>query len=380
MFAYLERPKAVSSIPPRDVGSFAPQKLLFRQAQLKQRDGGSKRGVRVERLKSHPVSLVEVIRARAVIGRFLKPTPLIRYEGLSQVIGADVYAKHENHNPSGSFKIRGGVNLLHHLKSQGAAGVVTFSTGNHGLSIATASAWLGLPAVVVVPEASNPAKTRAIREAGAELIEAGRTFEEAGAVVEDLCARRGYYYAHPANEPHLINGVGTGFLEVIEELPDVDVAIVPIGAGSEAAAAVTTLHAIRPEIEILAVQAASSPAAFLSWEAREILSAPNKTFAGGFATGQAYELPFSIYRDGLAGFVTLSEEELYSGIGLAFYYTHNMLEAAGASTLMAAVKIRDRLKGKRVVLQMSGCNASPDEVSRAVTRPEFSRGYEDACD
>lgn len=325
----------------------------------------------------HPVSLVEVIRARSIIGRFLKPTPLIRYAGLSQVVGADVYVKHENHNPSGSFKIRGGVNLLHHLNSQSVPGVVTFSTGNHGLSIASASMWLGLPAVVVVPQASNPAKIRAIRETGAELIEAGRTFEEAGAVVEELCAQRGYYYAHPANEPHLINGVGTGFLEVIEDLPDVDIVVIPIGAGSEAAAAITTLHAIRPEIEVLAVQAARSPAAFMSWEAKKIMSAPNETFAGGFATGQAYELPFSIYRDGLAGFITLSEDELHSGISLAFYYTHNMVEGAGASTVMAALKIRDRLKGKRVVLQMSGCNASADEVSKAVARPEFSRGYED---
>jgi len=322
----------------------------------------------------HPVSLLETIRARAVVGRFLKPTPLIRYEGLSRAIGADVYVKHENHNPTGAFKIRGGVNLLHHVAEQGAPGVITFSTGNHGLSIATASAWMGVPAVIVVPEGTNPAKTRAIKETGAELIEAGRTFEEAGAVVEELRAKRGLHYAHPANEPHLINGVGTEFLEVVEDLPDVDAVIVPIGAGSEAAAAVTTLHSIEPSIDIYAVQAASSSAAYLSWKQGKLVSAPNETFAGGFATGQAYELPFSIYKDELAGFVTLSEDELYSAIGLALFYTHNLAEGAGAASLMAAVRLRDQLRGRRVVLQMSGCNASAEEIERAVKRPELSGG------
>ncbi len=217
--------------------------------------------------KDYPVSLLETIRAREVVSRFLKPTPLTRYAGLSHAIGAEVYVKHENHNPTGSFKIRGGVNLLHHLASQRVAGVITFSTGNHGISIATAAAWMGLPAVIVVPEGSNPSKVRAIKETGAELVEAGRTFEEAGAAVEELSAKRGLYYAHPADEPHLVNGVGTEFLELIEQLPDVDAVVLPVGAGSEAAAAVTTLHSIRPGIELYAVQATSSPAAYRSWKA-----------------------------------------------------------------------------------------------------------------
>jgi threonine dehydratase len=321
-----------------------------------------------------PVSLIESIRARAVVTRFLRPTALRHYEGISRVLGAEIHVKHENHNPTGSFKIRGGVNLMHHLAARDTAGVITFSTGNHGLSIATAAAWMGIPAVIVVPEGSNPAKTRAIRETGAELVEAGSTFEAAGAVVEELSEARGLYYAHPANEPHLINGVGTEFLEVLEELPDVDAVVLPIGAGSEVAAAVTVLLSVRPEIEIYAVQASSSPAAYLSWKSGGIVSAVNATFAGGFATGQAYELPFSIYKDKLAGFVTLSESELHSGIAAGFFHTHNLAEGAGASTLMAAAALRDQLRGKRVVLQMSGCNASPEEIARAVDCPEFTAG------
>ena len=326
--------------------------------------------------KNYPISIAEVVRARPIVTRYLKPTQLIRYEGLSGDIGAEIWIKHENHNPTGSFKIRGGVNLLHHLNRGNVSGVITFSTGNHGLSIATAAAWLGLDAVVVVPEHNNPAKNRAIRETGAELIEAGQTFEDAAVTVERLCAERGLYYAHPADEPHLINGVGTEFMEIIEELPDIDAMIVPVGAGSEAAAAITALRAFRPHVEIIGVQAERSSAAYRSWKKGEILSADNTTFAGGFATGKAYETPFAIYGKGLNDFVLLTEDEIYESIGMAFHYTHNIAEGAGASTLMAAIKQRDHLKGKKVVLQMSGCNASAEEIFNAVSYPAFVRGYE----
>ncbi|UCC48299.1 MAG: pyridoxal-phosphate dependent enzyme, partial [Gemmatimonadota bacterium] len=137
----------------------------------------------MEELKRHRISIAEVIQSRGVVGRFIKPTQLIYYEGLSKLIGAAVYVKHENHNPTGTFKIRGGVNLMSHLRDKGVTGVITFSTGNHGLSIATSAKWFGLSAVVVVPENNNPAKNRAIRESGAELVEAGKTFEEASQAV-----------------------------------------------------------------------------------------------------------------------------------------------------------------------------------------------------
>lgn len=330
----------------------------------------------MEELKHYPISVAEVVRARAVVGRFVKPTQLTYYEGLSTLIGAAVYVKHENHNPTGTFKIRGGVNLMSQLKEKGLTGVITFSTGNHGLSIATSAKWFGLSAVVVVPQKNNPAKNRAIRECGAELVEAGKTFEEASQAVEEIRQRHELYYAHPADEPLLINGVGTGFLEIIEDLPDLDVMIVPLGAGSEAAAAITTLRVQRPGVTIIAVQAESSPAAYRSWSEKRICHAPNKTFAGGFATGKAYEVPFAIYKDGLDDFVLLTEDEIYESIGAAFYYTHNLAEGAGAATIAAAFKLRERLRGKTVVLQMSGCNASPEEILEASRRSTFQRGYE----
>jgi threonine dehydratase len=326
-------------------------------------------------VKGYPVSVAEVVRARGIVGQYVRASQLTYYEGLSRAIGAEVYVKHENHNPTGTFKIRGGVNLMHHLKRAGVPGVITYSTGNHGLSIATAAKWLGMQATIVVPEGANPVKMRAIREAGAELIEAGATFEDCAATVERLCQERSLHYAHPANEPHLINGVGTGFLEVVEALPDIEVMFIPIGAGSEVAGGITTLRALRPSAQIIAVQAQASPAAYESWKQKRICQAPNKSFAGGFATGQAYELPFSIYRDGLDDFIVLTEDELRDGMGAAIYYTHNLAEGAGAATIAAAWKVRDRLQGKKVALQMSGGNASAAEVVEATQRETFAKGF-----
>lgn len=325
--------------------------------------------------KKYPISYTEVLKARSVVYDHLTPTCLTRYDNLSSLIGAEIFVKHENHNPTGSFKVRGGVNLMHHLKVAGTNGVITFSTGNHGLSIAQSAAWFGVEAIIVVPENNNPVKNRSIKSTGATLIEVGKTFEEASTVVDELSVKDNLYCAHPANEPHLINGVGTEFIEIIEALPTLDVVILPIGAGSEVAAATVVLKTINPNIQLFAVQAECSSAAFKSWKSGKILSSENATFAGGFATGIAYEIPFEIYKTNLTDFVVLSEEEIYEGVSLAGYYTHNYLEGAGASTIMAAIKLKEQLKGKKVALQFSGCNASPDEINAAYSRQSFTEGW-----
>lgn len=325
--------------------------------------------------KEYPVSLAEVIKAQKAVYEYLIPTQLIRYEGLSFLLKADVYVKHENQNPTGTFKIRGGINLMHHLKSVGTKGVITFSTGNHGLSVATSASLFGINATIVVPENNNESKNRKIRDTGAELMEAGKTFEEASKFVEQIVKERNLYYVHPANEPHLINGVGTEFLEIFEKQPNIDALIVPIGAGSEAAAAVTVLKAVNPNIKIYAVQAENSPAAYLSWKSGVISSAENTTFAGGFATGVGYEAPFEIYKDNLEDFVLLSEEEIYQGIAMAGYYTQNLVEGAGGATIAAAIKLKDKLKGKKVVLQFSGCNESSEVIQKAYDLPSFKTGH-----
>ncbi|MDF3001817.1 MAG: serine/threonine dehydratase [Bacillota bacterium] len=306
--------------------------------------------------KEYPISLKEAIRSEQVVYQFIRPTPLYHYQNLSNMVGADIYIKHENHLPGGTFKIRGGLNLMSHLKQQNVRGVITFTTGNHGISIATAAKLTGIEATIVVPKGNNPEKNQLIKDTGAILVEAGENFDQAAEFGSQIQKERGLYYIHAANEPHLINGVGTEFIEIIRELPDLDAIILPIGGGSELAAAVTVLKTINPDIEIFAVQAEASKAAYLSWKSGEMIQAPNHTYAGGFATGSAYEVTFGIYKDQLADFILLSEDEVLEGVFQALSKTHNLAEGAGASTIMAAMKLKDKLRGKKVVLQMSGCN------------------------
>ncbi len=316
--------------------------------------------------KDIPVSLEEILKAEKVVYQHLIPTQLCYYQNLSDLTGSQIYIKHENHQPGGSFKIRGGVNIMHHLSRENIAGVITFSTGNHGISIATSAKLYGIPATIVVPKNNNPEKNDLIKSTGATLIEAGNNFEEAAKAGVEIQEKRNLHYIHAANEPHLINGVGTEFLEILRDLPNIDAIILPIGGGSELAAAVTVFKTIKPQVEIYAVQAAASQAACQSWKAGKIIKAPNATFAGGFATGEAFELPFSIYRDKVDDFILLSEDELREGIRLSLQFTHNLAEAAGASTIQAALKLKNRLKGKNVVLQMSGANETLEIIRTAL--------------
>ncbi|MGP9591363.1 pyridoxal-phosphate dependent enzyme, partial [Halomonas sp. AOP42-B2-16] len=205
-------------------------------------------------------------------------------------------------------------------------------------------------------------------------IEAGRNFDESSQVVSEISSSKGYYYVHPANEPHVVNGVGTEFLEIIEHLPEVDAVILPLGGGSEVASAVTTLKSIESKIRVYAVQAELSCAAYKSWREGRIIESENKTFAGGFATGTAYDTTFSIYKNALEDFVLLSEIDILQGIALAAYYTKNLVEGAGSSTIMAAWKLREQLAGKKVVLQFSGANASSEELKRACELSCFTDG------
>lgn len=317
---------------------------------------------------SNSVTIEGVHEAEEIVYQYMQPSQLLHYQNLSELFGAKIYVKHENQNMGGSFKIRGGINIMHHLKKEEVPGVITFSTGNHGISVAKSAQLFDLEAIIVVPKNNSPEKNQLIKDAGATLVEAGDNFEEAAAYGQKLQKENQYRFIHAANEPHLIHGVGTEFTEILRQLPDIDVIILPIGGGSELAAAVTVFKALKPSVEIYAVQAEASQAAYLSWKQGEITQAENKTFAGGFATGSGFELTFDIYKNHLTDFILLSEEELMEGIACAFTYTHNVAEGAGGSTLIACRKIADRIEGKNVVLQMSGANESADRYLLALNK------------
>lgn len=304
------------------------------------------------------VSLKEIVRARSVIYRYLKPTPLIHYGPLSEITGFQAYIKHENHNPTGAFKIRGGLNLIASLsREEKERGVITATRGNHGQSIAMASQIFGIPCTILVPYGNNPEKNRAMRGFGAELVEYGRDFDEARQRAEEIREERGLRYVHPGNEPLLINGVGTYSLEIFEELPDVDVIIAPIGGGSGACGAITVARALNPRVRVIGVQAEKAPSVYLSWkEGRIVETESADTFADGLATRIPFEMTFNIIRGGISDIVTVSEEEIRAGIRLLLETTHNLAEGAGAAPLAASLNMRDQLRGKKVVIILSGGN------------------------
>ena len=305
----------------------------------------------------------DVLLARQRIAPFLQPTPLFTHPALSELVGTEVWVKHENHQPVGAFKVRGGINLLSTLSDEERGrGVIAASTGNHGQSIAYAARLFGVRAVVIVPVGANPVKVAAMRGLGSEVIEHGRDFDEAREYCAALAAERGYRYIHSGNEPLLIAGVATLTLEILERQPEIDVLIGPVGGGSGMAGACIVGQALRPGLELIAVQAAAAPAAYRSWKARSLLEDKMETAAEGLATRVAFELPQRILWEGLDDFVLASEGELLGATRLMIETTKTLVEPAGAAALAAALKLRDRLQGRRVALVCSGGNISPSQL------------------
>jgi threonine dehydratase len=316
-----------------------------------------------------PPTLADVLEARRRIAPHLRPTPLHGYAALDELLGAEVHVKHENHQPTGAFKVRGGVNLASRLSAEERErGLVAASTGNHGQSIAFAARRFGVRAIVCVPEAANPVKVAAMRGLGAELVFHGRDFDDAREHAERLAATHGYRYVHSGNEPLLIAGVATGTLEILEEQPGVEVVIVPIGGGSGAAGACVVAKTVAPTVEVIGVQSDAAPAAYRSWRERRLLEDTMATFAEGLATRTAFELPQRILWESLDDFVLVSDDEIRRAQALMIDATRNLVEAAGASPLAAALKLRDRLRGKRVALVASGGNVSREQLLDVLSR------------
>lgn len=311
-------------------------------------------------------TLQDVYRARGRIRHVLRPTPLIRHPLLAAETGLDIWVKHENHNPTCAFKVRGGVNLVGSLDADARRrGVITATTGNHGQSIAFACQREGVPCTIYVPVGNNPEKNAAMRAYGAEVVEHGRDFDEARERVEALVAERGLRYVHSANEPLLIAGVGTYALEIFEELPSVDVVFVPIGGGSGACGLSIVRTASGSRARIVGVQAQRADAFTRSWRGPErVVGERADTFAEGMATRVTFDLTFGILKRELDDIVTLSEEELAAGVRLALRTTHNLAEGAGAAPLMAATTWKDRLRGQTVVCVMSGGNIDAGTLRR----------------
>jgi len=308
--------------------------------------------------------LAEVLAARQRIAPYLRPTPLYRYPALDAMTGAQAWVKHENHQPVGAFKVRGGVNLVSQLSAdERRAGVIAASTGNHGQSVAYAANLFGAHAVICMPEQANPVKVESMRALGAEVVFRGRDFDEAREYCEQQAAEHRYRYIHSGNEPALIAGVATCALEITEDQPGIEVIVVPVGGGSGAAGACVVAKAVRPSIEVVGVQSAAAPAAYRSWRAGVLVEDVTSTFAEGLATRTAFELPQRILRELLDDFVLVSEDALRAATRLMIEKTRNLVEPAGAAALAAVLAAPGRFAGRRLALVCSGGNISPAQLA-----------------
>lgn len=313
----------------------------------------------------------DVLQARLRIRPYLARTPLYSYPALDELVGTKVYVKHENYQPVGAFKVRGGVNLISQLsREERERGVIAASTGNHGQSVAYAARLFGVTVRIVVPEGANPGKVAAMQGMGAEVIFHGANFDQAREHCEALAQEHSYRYIHSGNEPLLIAGVGTETLEMLEDEPELEVIIVPIGGGSGAAGACIVAQAVNPRLRVIGVQSKSSPAAYETWRNRQMLTAPNQTFAEGLATGTAFELPQAILWDRLSDFVLVSDEDIMRAMRWLIERAHTLAEAAGAAALAAAYTLREELRGKKVGVVCSGGNTSLEHLKKVLVQTE----------
>jgi threonine dehydratase len=321
-------------------------------------------------------TFADILQARNTIAPYLAPTPLFHYPTLDALLDAEVYVKHENYQPIGAFKVRGGINLLANLTpEEKARGVVTASTGNHGQSIAYASQIFGIKATIVVPEGANPVKVDAMRSYGATIVTGGADFETSKGYAAQLETEQGMRFISSGDEPLLITGVATHTLEIVESVPDIDMIFVPIGGGSGGAGTCLAAKSMNPDIQVVGVQSSQAPAAYLTWRDRSAHTAPIDTMAGGLATGAPFMMPQRILWALLDEFVLVDDQELMMSVRLHLEKTKTLAEPAGAAPLAAAIKLRQQVRGKKIALILSGGNISPEELVTCLEKTaEFQDG------
>ncbi|MDA0263469.1 MAG: threonine/serine dehydratase [Chloroflexi bacterium] len=312
-------------------------------------------------------TLRDVYRAKKTIAPHIPRTPIHYSAGLSELLSAEVYLKHDEYLPLGAFKARGGINLLANLtEEEKRRGLITASSGNHGQSMASACRTFGVKVIIGLPENANPNKVAAMRALGAEILFHGADFDAAKDHCERLALEEGCRFVHPVNDALLIAGVATQALETIEDLPDVEVLMLPFGGGSGVSGACIVAKGIDPSIEVLAVQSEEAPAGYLSWKQGKMVEAKMNTFAEGVATRSGYELPQTIIRDLLDDFLMVSDEDIHRAIGTLVDKAHTMAEGAGATALAGAIKHPEKVKGKKVAITVSGGNITVDQLRKSL--------------
>lgn len=302
------------------------------------------------------LTLQQIYAARKIINKYLRPTPLLYSKQVSRELNADVYFKLENLNPTHSFKIRGGIYYLSMMGDK-IRGVVTASMGNHAQSIAYAGSIFGVETTVVMPSWVSSIKKEAVEKLGAKVVTYGSFYDEAAAYASHYAEKHGLRYVDAISETMLYPGVATMHLEVVEELPDLDVFINPLGGGSGAIGAVTVYKNINPSVKVYAVQAEGAPAFYLSLKKGILCSTDGvKTRAEGLAVAKAYQTPFEILKNKLDDVLLVSDDEMENAVVKIFQSIRQVAEHAGAASTAAAYRYRDLVEGKTVVLNITGGN------------------------
>jgi threonine dehydratase len=306
--------------------------------------------------------LGELERAQAIVHAAMPPTPAHAWPLLAERLGTGVVVKHENHTPTGAFKVRGGLIYLDRLKRErpGTAGIISATTGNHGQSLAFAAGRHKLPVTIYVPHGNSTEKNRAMKAIGARLVEYGEDFEAARQEAKRHAERDGLEMV-PSFHRDLVLGVSTYALELFRSAPDLDVLYVPIGQGSGICGCILARDLLGLKTEIVGVQSTEAPSYALSFKAGVVVSTnSSNTRADGMATRVPDEAAFSIIRKGASRIVQVTDEEIGEAIRSLWTDTHNLAEGAGAAALAAALQEKAKLRDRRVGLILSGGNIDFD--------------------
>jgi threonine dehydratase len=317
-------------------------------------------------------TFADILAARRILGQHLPRTPFYESVSLGKQLGLRLWIKFENHQPVGAFKVRGNINkVLSMDREERLRGAVTASMGNHGQGLCYAARLVDVHAVVVMPEKANPDKVEAMQNLGGEVLFHGEGFDEADAKARQLESDKGFIYFHAADDPWIIAGHGTVGLEMLEDVPDLDAIVVPVGAGGLIAGMALAAKSMKPDIEVIGVQAKECAPYYASRLEGHRVAAPSaKTFAEGLAARVPTPLPFGMIDRLVDELIVATEEEMRRAIVLLLEKTHNLAEGAGAAGTAGVVKLHDRLAGKNVGTILSGGNLPRAMLERALTDRE----------
>lgn len=316
----------------------------------------------------HPLTRDAIEQAARHVYQVMPATAQYAWPLLAERLGCTVWVKHENHTPTGAFKVRGGVTFMHWLKREHpqAKGIVTATRGNHGQSLALAASALGLKALIVVPKGNSLEKNNAMRGFGGEVIEYGRDFDEAREEAARLAQVHGLYLVPPFHT-ELVKGVATYALELFNAVPDLGTVYVPIGCGSGICAVIAVRDALGLKTQVVGVVSTEAAAAKLSFEAGKLCETPSAdTFADGLAVRRPIPEAFAIYGAGATRIVSVSDQEVAEAMRVYYTDTHNLAEGAGAAALAALMQEREAMRGKRVAVILSGGNVDRSVYGKVI--------------